>query len=232
MINLNEFTKYTFVDKNGTSLPYRLYDPNLGSGRPLLVFLHGAGERGDDNELTLNSVSPFAANYSLDFEKYGAYILVPQCATDHQWVDTPWVNGSFDRSKVKISIHLSAAKELIDETVEKYSIDRNRIYIMGCSMGGFGTWDMISRFPDYFRAAMPICGSSDPNDIDKIKHIPIWTFHGDADPSVPVSGTREAYTALKAVGGDVIYSEYKGCGHGVWELAYKNECIFDWLFSR
>ena len=191
MIQLNEYVKGIYTDEKGTVLPYRLYDPKLGSGRPLLVFLHGAGERGTDNEVTLSKpVAPFAEECALDLEDYGAYLLAPQCACDHQWVDKPWGKGSYDQSSIPISKHLAAAKSLIDEIVEKYDIDKNRIYIMGCSMGGFGTWDMITRFPGYFRAALPICGGADPKMAEKIKDMPIWTFHGDADDAVPVQGTR------------------------------------------
>lgn len=232
MISKNRFSHGIFTDKNSTTLPYRYYDPKLGEGRPLLVFLHGAGERGNDNEVTLNGVSPFDDEYKLDLEKYGAYFLVPQCERDYQWVDTPWVKGSFNRDDVPISKYLSAAKELIDDFVEKNKIDKNRIYVMGASMGGYGTWDIITRFPDYFRAALPICGAGDTNYASLIKDMPIWVFHGDADDAVPVSGSRDMVDALKRNGSDVIYSEIKGCGHSVWSYVHKSRIIYDWLFSR
>ena len=233
MIELSEFTKETYTDDHGTSLPYRFYDPKLGENRPLLVFLHGAGERGIDNDKHLSvPVSPFVPDYGIDFEKYGAYYLVPQCAEGHQWVDTPWAEGAYDQSKVPISKHLYAAKALIDDIVEKYKIDKNRIYITGCSMGGFGTWDMITRFPGYFRAAMPICGGGAPAKAELIKDMPIWTFHGDADSAVPVDGTREMYEALKACGSDAIYTEIKGWGHHAWKFVNDSKCVYDWLFTR
>ena len=232
MINISEYKSKIYTDEAGTALPFRLYDPNLGANRPLLVFLHGAGERGVDNESTLNTVSPFAPEHNLELEKYGSFLLAPQCACDYQWVDTPWANGSFNQDEVKISKYLSAAKSLIDSVVEEYKIDKSRIYIMGCSMGGYGTWDMLMRFPGYFRAAMPICGAADPSKAHLLAKTPIWTFHGDADNAVPVSGTREMYAAVKAAGGDIIYSEYKDCGHGVWMHVHRAACVYDWLFSR
>lgn len=232
MIELDMYSKESFTDDKGTTLPYRLYDPHMGKGRPLLVFLHGAGERGTDNEKTLNGVSPFAPEHNIELEKYGSYLLAPQCPLEKQWVNTPWANGSFDRSAVKISDELYAAKALIDHIVEKFDIDRSRIYIIGCSMGGFGTWDMISRFPHYFKAALPICGASDPRDTKPLADTPIWTFHGDSDPTVPVNGTREIYESLKSAGGDIIYTEIKGCGHAAWSYVYNSQCVFDWLFSR
>ncbi len=232
MISSDKFLSGVYTDKNSTKLPYRYYKPDCFDNRPLLVFLHGAGERGTDNEVSLNGVSPFAPEYELTLEKYGSYFLVPQCANDFQWVDTPWVNGSFDSTNIKISKYLSAAKELIDNFVEENKIDKSRIYIMGCSMGGYGTWDMITRFPGYFRAALPICGAGDPAKAELIKNMPLWVFHGDADDSVPVTGSRDMVCALKNAGSDVIYTEVANYGHNIWKYVHESRIIYDWLFSR
>ena len=232
MIAHENFLKAVFTDTKGTDLPYRYYDPKLGEGRPLLIFLHGAGERGTDNEKTLNHVSPFFEEYALNMEKYGAYYLIPQCGLDHKWAETPWEKGSYNQDNLPISKYLSAAKELIDTFVEENKIDKSRIYIMGCSMGGYGTWDMITRFPDYFKAAMPICGGGDPSKAHLIKHMPIWTFHGDADEAVPVSASRDMVKALNDCGADIIYTEIPGWGHHAWKVAHDSRIVYDWLFSR
>ncbi len=236
MINSNDFEKHEFTGKRGLTLPYRLYKPVgvFDSPRPLLVFLHGAGERGTDNEKTLNGVSPFAPEYAIDFEKYGAYFLVPQCPVDMQWVNTPFDSGVYLQTDTPLSLPLETAQELIDFIADEYAIDTSRLYLMGASMGGYGTWDSVTRFPGKFRAAMPICGGADPSVSDRLKAAgtDIWTFHGDADNSVPPNGTRAMVAALEKLGANITYSEYPGVGHGVWIEVHKTKIVYDWLFSK
>jgi predicted peptidase len=122
--------------------------------------------------------------------------------------------------------------ELLDDFIASYSIDESRIYAMGVSMGGFGTWDIIARKPDLFAAAAPICGGGDEATAPSIAHIPIWTFHGDKDDAVKVERSRNMVAALKSAGGNPRYTEYPGVGHDAWTPALNDLELFSWLFSQ
>ena len=121
---------------------------------------------------------------------------------------------------------------LLQEALAKYPVDRSRIYATGISMGGYGTWDIIQRKPELFAAAIPICGGGDASLAPKIKDIPIWIFHGDADPVVPVVRSRDMYGALKAIGANVRYREYPEAGHDVWTRTYSDTEVLKWLFAQ
>ncbi|MDD4496475.1 MAG: prolyl oligopeptidase family serine peptidase, partial [Eubacteriales bacterium] len=115
---------------------------------------------------------------------------------------------------------------------KEYSIDKSRIYVTGLSLGGFGTWDIISRHPELFAAAIPVCGGGDPSYAEVLVDMPIWTFHGSADSIVPVEGTREMVEALKAAGSELIkYTEYENAEHNVWNMAYVEDDLLTWLFG-
>ena len=162
-----------------------------------------------------------------------AIIVAPQCPAGNQWVDTPWANGSYDTSRVKISNELRAVMEIMDEVEDEFSTDYDRYYVMGLSMGGFGTWDLLMRYPDYFAAGVPICGGADPSMAEELVDVPIWTFHGSADPTVPVSGTREMAEALEAAGSTVYtYEEIAGAGHGIWGTVASRKDVVEWLFEQ
>ena len=120
----------------------------------------------------------------------------------------------------------------LDQLIAKKPIDTRRIYLTGLSMGGYGTWDLIARQPERFAAAIPICGGGDPATAERIKHIPLWVFHGDADSAVKVSRSRDMVAALKQAGGEPKYTEYEGVGHDSWTRTYKSPEIYEWLFSQ
>lgn len=232
---LFEKRTYTDTDKyENATLPYRLhvpedYDPQVSY--PVVLFLHGAGERGNDNEVNLarNNTLPDLAK---DSDK-PCIIVVPQCPANQQWVNTPWANGNYVQDNIPMSTPLSMVKDLLDNIEEEYNIDRNREYIMGVSMGGFGTWDMITRYPDRFAAAIPICGGADPTKTELIKNMPIWTFHGTADTDVPYKGTKAMVDALKTAGSNVNFITYEGVNHaGTWVKAYQEPNFYSWLFSQ
>jgi predicted peptidase len=124
------------------------------------------------------------------------------------------------------------ALKLLDNLPKLFSVDPDRIYITGLSMGGYGTWDALQRKPDYFAAAIPICGGGDVNGAEKMKDVPIWAFHGDADGAVKVSRSRDMIEALKAAGGKPKYTEYPGGGHDSWTATYKNPEVMAWLFEQ
>lgn len=229
------FKKETFAASNGLNLPYRIFVPEDYSedyAYPVVLFFHGAGERGNDNEKQLVNVIP-----NLYFKKtspfYHAIVIVPQCPEGMQWVDTPWANGSYSVDTVKISKPMTAAVELLDSVIEKYSVNTDRQYVSGLSMGGFGTWDLIMRYPDRFAAAIPYCGAADPTKAEILKNIPIWTFHDTTDTAVPVSGTQAVVKAIQEAGGTLItYKETTGLGHNVWNTGSQTPALAGWLFDQ
>lgn len=229
------FESYSFQDsETGKILPFRLYLPDgydENGAYPVLLFLHGAGQRGTDNVQHITYALPGLFN-DLDSPVYGAIVVCPQCPPDEQWVDTPYSQGSYRLDDVPISPLMHAVVELMHYITECYAVDENRLYVTGLSIGGFGTWDICLRNPDLFAAAIPVCGGGSPHDADEIAHLPIVTVHGDADTSVPVTGTREMVEELRNAGSDVIYHELKGYRHNVWDWTYSNPEIINWLFAQ
>lgn len=203
-------------------MPYRYYVPENYSNEyayPVVLFLHGAGERGTDNESTLIHVLQDWFNDTTS-PIYQSIIIVPQCPKGEQWVNTPWENGSYDSDAVGESDAIKEALAILDEICETDSVNRDRIYVAGLSMGGYGTWNLLMNHSDIFAAGMPMCGAADPSKADILKDIPIYAFHGDKDGVVPVSGTREIVAAIKAAGGEkIFYEEVPGVAHDVWKPA-------------
>jgi poly(3-hydroxybutyrate) depolymerase len=233
--DLNGFEARTLQGSKGLTLPYRLFkvvSPVAGTKYPLILFLHGAGERGNNNTSQLMANAGATVWATPEHQaKHAAYVIAPQCPADAQWVNTDWGKGSYSTTTVTVSDQLTTALEIVDAVAKEFGTDPARQYITGLSMGGYGTWDAIIRNPDRFAAALPICGAGDPSKADLIKLLPLWTFHGDADPTVPVAGSREMVTALKAVGSSIKYNEYPGVGHDAWDMTYANEEVIDWLFT-
>ena len=213
-------------------MPYRLFVPGGGDGhprRPLVLYLHGAGERGDDNWLHLRSYAAGWTSPEVQAE-YPCFVLLPQCPLDQQWVDTPFEGGSYASSEIPMSRPLTIAKALLEEVIATHAVDPRRVYVMGASMGGYGTWDFITRFPHTFAAAVPICGAGDPNQAERLVDLPIWAFHGALDDAVPTSGSREMVHAIRALGGKRIrYTEYPGVRHESFQMAWQEPDLPPWL---
>ncbi len=196
---------------------------------PIVIFLHGAGERGNDNtKQMVHGVGQFI-KYSIDAKK-PCIVIAPQCPNGAQWVDTPWGNTSHKIGKCSANMELAIA--LLEERIATLKVDRRRVYVSGISMGGYGTWDILMRCPDLFAAAIPICGGGDAYKAHVIRNIPIWVFHGSADTAVPTVRSRQMVAALWQCEGNVRYTEYPGMGHGSWGPTYDNKAVFDWLFSQ
>ncbi len=228
-----KFEPREFTGTSKVPLKYRLLKPisyQPGEKYPLVLFLHGAGERGSDNLITLkHGAKEFAEDTRR--EQYPCYVVVPQCPNDQKWSDVDWSKESSDQPK-NASQCLQTSKELVDEMVESAGVDKNRIYITGLSMGGYGTWDAIARYENYFAAAAPICGGGDPKLVEKFAKLPIWCFHGEADPVVKVKRSREMISALKAVGSTVQYTEYPSVQHDSWTVTYSNPDFYRWLYAQ
>lgn len=223
-----------YTNSAGEILKYRIYIPDgtdKNAGKyPLLLFLHGAGERGDDNRKQTVHCIKDIVTYSLE-EKQPVILIVPQCPTNSNWANYSKSPKS-QAKKNQPASPLKLAMDLCDETAKKLQVDKARIYIAGLSMGGFGTWDAIQRRPGYFAAAIPVCGGGDTGSAAKIKDLPIWVFHGGSDTVVNPDCSRKMVKALKDAGGKPLYTEYEGVGHNAWTKTFSNPEVLKWLFNQ
>jgi len=229
--------KDSFTAQNGTVLPYSLYFPlnyDPGENYPFLLYLHEAGARGSDNQVQIGYQGFLDGYISTAMEQYPCFILIPQCAEDTLWVDVPWTNGYYRLDETPVSSNLSAATELLHSVLEETdAIDQSRLYVLGLSMGGYGTWDIITRNPELFAAAVPACGGCDAAQAEKLKDLPIWTFHGSEDQVVPNTSTQAMVKALQEAGSSMIkYTEYEGEGHIIEPFVFYDSSLYDWLFEQ
>ena len=235
----NEYTVREYISQRNDTLKYRELLPenyNAGGKYPLVLFLHGAGERGSDNHSQLVHGSGMFTN-PVNREQYPAIVLFPQCPAELFWSFDKRPTSGFGSdvfpSDHKIPIILQTVKDLLDQYIVSGVIDTDRIYIMGLSMGGMGTFEMVCRFPDMFAAAIPICGGINPVRLQApAKKVMFRIYHGDKDDVVPVENSRKAYRALKEYGGDVEYIEFVGCNHGSWDPAFNQPDFLSWLFAQ
>ncbi len=213
---------------------YRLLKPagaKPGTKYPLVIFLHGAGERGSDNLAQLKYLPAWMAEESAR-AKYPCFVLAPQCRNDEKWVDIAWSEVKSTPQTPQPTADMLGAIAAVEETLTGEAVDPQRIYLTGLSMGGYGSWDLAARMPQRFAAMIPICGGADEATAGKIKDLPIWCFHGDTDQAVPVERSRTIIAAIRAAGGEPKYSELAGVGHDSWTPAYRDPAVLDWLFSQ
>lgn len=237
-------TQTGFLDRTisvkGTTYKYQVFVPEDWSSKqkwPIILFLHGAGERGSDGLLQTDVGLPHAVR--LDRSRFHAIIVMPQCLKDDWW-------PTAKMEEMALASLAAATKE--------FKGDPKRTYLTGLSMGGYGSWDIAAKYPGKFAAVVPICGgivlpehlrqmrpdlASYPDDpksyaevAKKIGKTPVWIFHGAADDTVPPDGSRKLYEALKAAGGDVRYTEYPGVGHNSWDKAYAEPELMTWMFAQ
>lgn len=182
---------------------------------PLVLFLHGAGPRGDDNRSHLIEVPARLASRQWR-TRYPCFLAAPQCPP-----------GSYWTSQIDVLV------SLIEALCERYPIDRRRIYLTGLSMGGFGSWHLAAHRPDLFAAVVPICGGGDPTQAERLADVPLWAVHGAADQVVPVASTRQMIDAIRQAGGDPKYTELPGVGHNCWTETYQDENgPIPWMFRQ
>lgn len=186
---------------------------------PLILFLHGAGERGDDGELP---VKQGIANGGIKFKNNEAtfpfFVVIPQAR-----LKGSWKAGEPDADR---------ALAMLDEVQKAYKIDSKRLYLTGLSMGGSGTWGLAAAYPDKWAAIAPICGRGEPDTVSKIKHIPTWCFCGDLDNAKLVEANRDMIKALTDAGGAPRYSEYPFVGHNSWDCAYVTPELYAWFLKQ
>jgi predicted peptidase len=207
------------VEEAGKTMPYVVYVPRDYTDRkrwPVILFLHGSGERGD-NGLAQTQVGIGTA-LRVHPERFPCLVVMPQAPNSGGW------QGESN----------DLALKALDAVVDKYHGDRSRLYLTGLSMGGFGAWAIAAAHPDRFAALMPICGGGRPAEMaPALKTLPIWVFHGGADPVVPPQLARDMVEAIKAVGNSTIkYTEYPGVGHNSWEKAYDDPDAIAWLLAQ
>ncbi|MGH8459944.1 MAG: prolyl oligopeptidase family serine peptidase [Nevskiales bacterium] len=223
------------VRVGGSNYWYEVYVPpewSKAKSWPVILFLHGAGERGTYPERNRASV---IARFFITYQKsLPAVVVFPRCAPGLSW------------SHPKMD---ALAMKALEQSIHEFHGDPARVYLTGLSMGGFGTWHLASKYPEKFAAIAPVCGgirapsnlaeltlSNDPRAYadyaHKLRDLPIWIFHGDADTVIPVEESRKMVAAMKAAGGNVRYSEYEGVGHNSWDRAYAEPEFFTWLFAQ
>jgi predicted peptidase len=219
------FSEHWYTETgSGLTLPFRLfkpldYDANPEREYPLILFLHGAGESGTDNVDQINgNINNLLAHAKMD--EYAAFILAPQ--TNSGWL----TYGDELSNSTRMSL------EALELVTEYFRVDERRLYVTGLSMGGGGTWDVIGKKPNYFAAAMPICGYGDESKAVNMVNQPIWAFHAANDGTVSVENTRSMIAAVQEAGGDPLYTEYATGGHGIWGKVYNNDEHYDWMFSQ
>ncbi|HEU4387931.1 MAG TPA: prolyl oligopeptidase family serine peptidase [Blastocatellia bacterium] len=231
-----------FLDRtltlNGNKFRYQVFLPASWSRKskwPVILFLHGAGERGEDGLLQTEVGIGRAIRRAV--ERFRCIVVLPQCSKNRWWTEPDME---------------SVALEALEASIKEFNGDRSRIYLTGLSMGGYGTWSIARKHPGEFAALVVICGGIAPppglrldpaitagvadnayaETARKIGSTPVWVFHGDADPSVPVDESRRMVEALKATGGKVKYTEYPGVGHNSWDAAYGDSELMTWLLAQ
>ncbi|MBN2455309.1 MAG: dienelactone hydrolase family protein [Sedimentisphaerales bacterium] len=211
--NVKDFKKKISKTLNCKYLLFLPQDYGQETARwPMILFLHGAGERGSD----INKVRHHGLAKIVTEKKDFPFIVVsPQCPQKSWWPD---------QTEVLIS--------LLYDVIDRYDVDISRIYLTGLSMGGYGTWHIACRYPQIFAAIAPICGGGEPLLAAGLKDVPVWAFHGAKDPVVPVKRSKEMVDAVNACGGSAKLTIYPEAEHDSWTQTYDNPELYDWFLSH
>jgi predicted peptidase len=234
------YQKKYFVDPKGDTLPYRILYPDhydQTKKYPLILFLHGGGERGKDNEKQLVHGARLFIDSAVRKE-FPAIVIAPQCPADSYWASV-----KFERTKYPLDLDfnyqypitkgLRLAIALTNQIIKKEKVDTKKVYITGLSMGGMGSLEAVYRYPKLFAAAAVVCGGGDVKAYSKKQtKTAFWLFHGDADSVVPVKHSREMFERLKELKADANYTEYERVDHNSWDTAYAPPAFLEWMFSK
>jgi dienelactone hydrolase len=186
------------------------YKKEEGKKWPLMLFLHGSGERGT----VLDSVKKHGPPKIVETQKNFPFIVVsPQCPPNQRW-------------------YPPVLDALLEEVIGQHNVDTDRMYLTGLSMGGYGTWDYATQYPNRFAAIVPICGGGDPEKAWSIRNLPIWVFHGAKDQAVPVKQSEDMVEALQKAGNNAKFTVYPNAGHDSWTETYNNPELYEWLLSH
>jgi len=233
------FEKAQYVHQ-GKTLHYRILKPidfDPSQQYPLHLFLHGAGERGSDNEAQLAHGSSLFIEQSA---KFPAIVIFPQCPEDDYWAQTSYSRNEQTSENQFVFPESSspgwamdAVIALLQTQLQENYIDKHRIYLSGLSMGGMGTFELLARQPDVFAAATPICGGTNIQNIKTWAHnLPLWIFHGDEDNVVPARYSKVVVEALIRQGIEPRFSLYPGVGHNSWDNAFSEPDLFSWIYNH
>lgn len=227
------FEAHLHIEGNDT-LPYRLYRSEkadtIHEALPLVIFLHGAGERGNDNVAQLTHCVRYFLEDSIT-DNYPFLLMAPQCPKGKRWVNTDWSLPEH-QMEPEPTAEMQGVFTLMDSLIDSGTVDARHIYICGLSMGGFGVWDALQRRPQRFAAAIAICGGGDPAHAEAMKDIPIFIFHGMRDGVVMPSRSIQMHHALEDAGSQQTFLvTYPELGHGCWDKAFSTPGIFKWLFG-
>jgi len=218
-----------YKGQHGRTMPYRLFVPeNYASTKryPLVLYLHGGGGSGDDNLKQIKGGNGFLIDLLTKPEsqaKYPCFVVAPQALQQQGWIE---------RDSITPTQRLGLVLELIDHLEKSFSIDSSRLYVLGQSMGGLGTFAIITMQPGKFAAAVPVCGGGDESKAEKIAHVPMWAFHGEKDEAVRVERSRNMIAAITKAGGKPKYTEYQGEGHLIWTKVVTEPELLPWMFSQ
>lgn len=226
------FEKEKFIIENDT-LKYRILAPldyNENEKYPVHLFLHGAGERGNDNELQLIHGSDLFLD-SINRNKYKSWVVFPQSPKNDWW------GGYYDPYKYDYNVKRSKSLELVikfmDEFIQRKDVDQNRVYVSGLSMGGLGTFSILNARPNMFAAATPICGDGDPSSVENFANkVDIWIFHGSADQVVLAKQSLKMANAILDAGGNPKITIYENIGHNSWDNAFAEKDFLEWIHSK
>jgi predicted peptidase len=226
---IDGFAPAVFTSRSGEKLPYRLFVPASYDAKqkyPLLLWLHGSGGLGDDNQLQISQGNSFSTRlWTSDSvqREHPLFVLAPQCPKGSAW--TSGQNG-------EPSPYLEAAVLLLAELQKKYSIDSSRVYVAGQSMGGMGTWSLLAFHPELFAAGIPVSSDFSPAKAKAIASVPVWVFTGEKDPLVAAANVRAMVEALRKGGGHVLYTEYPEAEHVIWDRVFAEPELPKWLFAQ
>jgi predicted peptidase len=233
-----DFVARSFKVGTNKPLAYRLFIPKgyqASRKYPVMLTLHGAGERGDNDTMQLkHDFNRMWADDSIQ-KNHPSFVVAPLCPAGSQWVNTPWADGTYRMDGIAMSEPMKAVVGILDSLAKEFNLDADRIYVSGLSMGGYGTWYLAMNFPHRFAAAVPVCGGADTSKAAAIAALPIWTFHAEDDGTVPVRGTREMVAALRKKGSQVVYTEYPKAlnyNHQSWIPAGKTPTLPSWVFQQ
>ena len=206
-------TAQQFQSAEGQQLRYWLALPQALESKkswPLMLFLHGAGERGEDLELVKKHGPP---KLLAEGKTFPCIVISPPCPAGRLW----------DPKLLSL---------LLDDVTKKYPVDLDRLYVTGLSRGGFGTWSLAAETPQRFAAIAPICGGGQPSTASQLTHLPIWVFHGALDKAVPLDRSEQMVKAIRDAGGKVEFTVYPDVGHDSWTATYANPKFYAWLFAQ
>lgn len=216
----------SFPCRDGQDLGYQWHRPNdLSQPLPLILFLHGAGERGTDNRAQLTQ------GVAELLGKAPALVVAPQCPPGQRWVEVDWGLPAH-QAPPQPSQPLGHVIELLEELRQLYPVDADRVYLVGLSMGAYGCWDLAARQPERFAAGVFICGGADESTAPRLASLKPWLFHGAQDTVVRVERSRNMARALRQVGADPRYTEYPEVGHDAWHRAFAEPELLPWLLSQ